>query len=263
MLVLGVINLLKGLDFEETALTWLTAGLLARARDAFCVDHDAITLRSAVWRVPLLGAFGLTLAGAAAWAAEGRPVGDARWPVRRAICCSGPPGRCACITSRWPRSSTASRSARCWRWPTRSSARWPAPARCRARPLASAAAALVREHGTDTLSFFKLRTDKHYLFSDDRSAFVGYRVENGVLLLSGDPVGPDAALPALLDRVAAFAEIRGLKLGAVGASERLRPQYERLGLRTIYLGDEAIIDVPRVLPAGPADPQDPPVGDAA
>ena len=48
-----------------------------------------------------------------------------------------------------------------------------------------AAAELVRAHGTDTLSFFKLRADKHYFFGDDGRAFVGYRIENGVLLLSG------------------------------------------------------------------------------
>jgi lysyl-tRNA synthetase class 2 len=107
-----------------------------------------------------------------------------------------------------------------------------------------AAADLVRAHGTDTLSFFKLRTDKHYFFSADRSAFVGYRVENGVLLLSGDPVGPAPALSGLLFDLLEFAASRGLKLGAVGASERLRPLYEELGLRTMYLGDEAIIDVP-------------------
>jgi lysyl-tRNA synthetase class 2 len=37
--------------------------------------------------------------------------------------------------------------------------------------------------------------------------------------------------------------MRGLKLGAVGASEGMRPLYEQLGLKTLYLGDEAIIDV--------------------
>ncbi len=62
------------------------------------------------------------------------------------------------------------------------------------------ATAIVQEHGRDTLSFFKLRADKNYFFSADGRAFVGYRIENGVLLLSGDPVGPDeAALAGLLD----------------------------------------------------------------
>lgn len=37
----------------------------------------------------------------------------------------------------------------------------------------AAAAELVRAHGRDTLSFFKLRRDKHYFFAGDRTAFVG------------------------------------------------------------------------------------------
>ena len=104
---------------------------------------------------------------------------------------------------------------------------------------------LVRAHGGDTLAFFKLRGDEHYLFSEDRRAFFGYTIENGVLLLSGDPVGPDDAFPDLLHQVRAFAEGRGLKLGALGASPALCPLYEELGLRTIYLGDEAVVELGR------------------
>src|ERR1700722_18177191 len=73
MLALGVLNLLKGLDFEETGVTWVTAWWLWYAQDAFRVQHDRISLRSAVWRVPLLGAWGLMLAATAAWASEGHP----------------------------------------------------------------------------------------------------------------------------------------------------------------------------------------------
>src|SRR5207302_193525 len=32
---------------------------------------------------------------------------------------------------------------------------------------------LVRAHGSDTLAYFKLRHDKHYLFTADRRAFLG------------------------------------------------------------------------------------------
>jgi lysyl-tRNA synthetase class 2 len=110
-------------------------------------------------------------------------------------------------------------------------------------PARDAARSLVERYGRDTLSYFKLRGDKQYFFSDDRTAFVGYRIENGVLLLSGDPVGDEAAVPGLLEQLRAFAQDRALKLGAVGASEPMRAQYESLGLRTIYLGDEAIIEL--------------------
>jgi lysyl-tRNA synthetase class 2 len=241
MLALGLLDVFKGLDFEEAAITWLCAALLISGRPAFTVDHDALTPRSAVWRVPLLGAFGLALAGAAAWASEGHPslgsvareTGDLlRWQAGPLTLHHMP---LAAIVHAIELGTLAAMAYAVFR-----------PLAGPALPGSAsrdAAAALVRAHGADTLSFFKLRADKHYFFSGDRSAFVGYRVENGVLLLSGDPVGPEGALADLLAEVRAFAELRGLRMGAVGASERLRPVYERLGLHTLYLGDEAIIDI--------------------
>jgi len=105
-----------------------------------------------------------------------------------------------------------------------------------------AARELVRRHGADTLAYFKLRHDQHYLFSSDRRAFLGYCVETGVLLVSGDPVGPDEAIPGLLRELSQFAEARGLRIAVVGAGERLRPLWRQLGLRSLYLGDEAVVE---------------------
>ena len=73
MLALGLFDLLKGLDFEETAISWGAAGLLLVGRSAFRVRHDPITLRSSIWRVPLLGLLGIGGAALATWAAEGHP----------------------------------------------------------------------------------------------------------------------------------------------------------------------------------------------
>jgi lysyl-tRNA synthetase, class II len=115
----------------------------------------------------------------------------------------------------------------------------PSPGQVHGRPRPSSSGP------TGTLSFFKLRGDKHYFFAADGRAFVGYRIENGVLLCSGDPVGREQSFSGLLAELRAFAEVRGLKLGAVGTSERLCPLYEALGLRTLYLGDEAIIELDR------------------
>ena len=55
MVALGLLDLLKGLDVEETVLTWATAAMLCAGATEFRVEHDPITLRSSVWRVPLLG----------------------------------------------------------------------------------------------------------------------------------------------------------------------------------------------------------------
>ncbi len=252
MLVLGVFDLLKGLDFEETALTWGMAAVLLFSRQAFTVRHDPVSLRSALWRVPLLGLIGLAGAALATWVSQGHPsvasvlreTGDLlRWQ-------SGPMHferhsalhyhfAWIPLTVHAVELGTLLAIAYVIFRPLAAPRALPDPA---ARRLAGE---LVRSHGQDTLSFFKLRGDKQYFFSTDRQAFVGYRIENGVLLLSGDPVGPEAAIDPLLAQLSAFAESRGLKLGAVGASEAMRPRFERLGLRSLYLGDEAVIDLQR------------------
>jgi len=250
MLALGIFDLLKGLDFEETILTWGAAAILIAGRRAFGVRHDPITLGSAVWRVPLIGLTGLSVTAVAArvvshdpsWSVVARETGDlllwrsgplhfelhhafhhqVAWiPLAVHLIEIGTLLAIAYVIFR----------------PLAAPRALPGPG---AR---AAAAQLVRAHGTDTLSFFKLRGDEHYFFSDDRRAFVGYRIENGVLLLSGDPVGPVDAFGALLRELRAFTEARGLRLGAVGASEPMCELYRALGLRTIYLGDEAIVEL--------------------
>jgi lysyl-tRNA synthetase, class II len=250
MLALGLVDLLKGLDFEETAITWTVAFILLMSRHAFTVRHDPITLRSALWRVPLLGLLGLAGAALATWVSQGRPswssvlreTGDLlRWqpgPIHfehhTALHFAWIPlsvhlielGTLLAIAYVIFRPLAAPRGL-----PDSGARRL--------------AAQLVRSHGSDTLSFFKLRGDKQYFFSTDRQAFVGYRIENGVLLLSGDPVSPEAAIEPLLAQLRSFAEARGLKLGAVGASEAMRERFQEMGLRALYLGDEAIVDLER------------------
>ncbi len=252
MLLLGLLDLLKGLDVEASVITWLVAFGLISSRAAFEVDHDDLTLRSAIWRVPALGAMALGVTAVAAWASEGHPswssvmreTGDLLlWRSRGPIHFHHQ----ATIFDHhfvWlPMSvhlielGTLLAMAYVVFRPLAAPKALPGPSSRRA------AAELVRAHGTDTLSFFKLRADEHYFFGDDGQAFVGYRIENGVLLLSGDPVGPEAAFRALLGELQAFARARGLKLGAVGASAGMCPLYEELGLKTIYLGDEALLDL--------------------
>jgi lysyl-tRNA synthetase class 2 len=250
MLALGALDLLKGLDVEETLITWVTAALLLKAADEFRVEHDRLTLRSVLWRIPLLAAAGLAVTGIAAWASEGRPSPSSviRETGDLLLWRGGPlhfeqhafhdhSFAWIPLGVHLVQVGTLLTMAYVLFRPLAGPAALPGPAARRA------AAALVRAHGTDTRSFFKLRADKHYFFNADRSAFAGYRVQNRVLLLSGDPVGPADALAGLMSDLHAFARLRGLKLGAIGASERLLPLYEQRGLRTMYLGDEAIVDL--------------------
>ncbi len=251
LLALAVLNLLKGLDYEEALLSLAMAGALYGTRAAFEVDHEPITLRSAVWRVPVLGLLGLAVASVACWASEGRPsvsqVFNETWALLRYQ--TGPlqferhtvfhdhvhfawiPLGVHLIEI-----STLLAIAYVIFRPLATPRSLPGPA------VRRLAADVVRAHGRDSLSFFKLRADKQYFFNQDRTAFVGYRVEAGVLILSGDPVGPERALPDLLLQLRAFARAHALKLAAIGASERILPFYNGLGLHSIYLGDEAVIE---------------------
>ena len=242
MIVLGVFALLKGLDFEEAALSWAAAGLLWWGRDSFYVRQERLHPRSPV--VPALGAVAIAcaLAGIGIWVATRAEPSDVLRELGSLLA--------------WTKGSMSFDDELAW-LPLGIGAlsvaaivglTW-----VLFRPLSppnslpgsgerSDAADLVREHGRDTLAFFKLRDDAHYHFSADRRAFAGYRVANRVLLVAGDPVGEPAAVPALVGDLCAFAETRGLKVAALGASSALLPVYRQAGMRSIYIGDEAIVE---------------------
>ena len=100
---------------------------------------------------------------------------------------------------------------------------------------------IVEEYGRDSLSFFALRNDKSFFFSPSRTAFLAYRVVGGTAIVSGDPVGNDAELDALLEEFRRVARSRGWRFAVVGVSEEHLPRYERLGMRSIAMGDEAVL----------------------
>src|SRR5579875_2568048 len=250
---IGLVNLLKGLDYEESLLGWLVALLLYCGRAQFPVVHAPVTLRSAIWRVPLVGALGVALLSFTDWMTSGRPKIDSIVDESTSLV-RFTPGQLHfedhtlqafghVVSFQWMplaihfvEIGTLLGMAYVLFRPLAAPSSWPSGA------VRRRAAALVRQHGQDTLSFFKLRPDKHYFFNSSRTAFVGYRVEAGTMLLSGDPVGPPEALSELLLEVRRFAGSRGLKLAALGASQELLPLFTELGLHTLYLGDEAVVD---------------------
>jgi len=247
LIALAALNLLKGLDFEEGVGDLLAAAVLWLGRGSFYVEHEPLSPRAAVTRIPLL-IFGALLssflvilvaapAGASVTTVWQETLDLLTWQP-------GPLtfydelGRLDLAIGLLGLLTVASCAYLLFR-------PLAAPRALPDREVRRAAGELVRTHGTDTLAYFKLGRDKHYLFSEDRRAFLGYRVESGVLLVSGDPVGPADALPALLAQLSGFAERRGLRIAAIGVSEQLRPLFAQLGLRALYLGDEAIVETGR------------------
>ncbi|HKE75022.1 MAG TPA: phosphatidylglycerol lysyltransferase domain-containing protein [Acidimicrobiales bacterium] len=104
-------------------------------------------------------------------------------------------------------------------------------------------ARLVDRPDGDTLDPFVARRDKRLVFSPDRRAVIGYRYVRGVGLAAGDPVGDPAAFDAAVRALVALCDGHGWRPALIGARGDHVGIYEQAGLRTLYVGDEAIVDV--------------------
>ena len=102
---------------------------------------------------------------------------------------------------------------------------------------------LVDRRDGDTLDPFALRHDKRYILSTDGRAAVAYRYVNGTGLASGDPIGNPDSYADAFDRFLARCAERGWRPAVIGARGDRLDVYTGVGLRTRYLGDEAVIDV--------------------
>ena len=244
MTALTIFDLVKGLDFDGAALTLGCAVLLWMSRSSFSARHTPGTFRSALIRVPLLVVWAFLVSRAVV--AIAAPAGETSTAMLREtadllLWQPGPFGfreelAKTGLAVELVSALTVLMSCYLIFRPLA------APRDLPDAELRHAAADLVRRYGTDTLSFFKLRADKHYLFDPTGKALVGYRVESGVMMISGDPVGEPPAVAELVRAVVRFAEARSLRIAALGVSPGGRALFEQAGLRALYLGDEAIVE---------------------
>ena len=105
----------------------------------------------------------------------------------------------------------------------------------------SAIRGLLEVYGkNDSLGYFATRRDKSVVFAPNGRAAVTYRVEVGVCLASGDPVGDPRAWQ---QAIAAWLELSGSTAGrrGDGASSTGAQAYREAGLNALQLGDEAIL----------------------
>jgi lysyl-tRNA synthetase, class II len=103
----------------------------------------------------------------------------------------------------------------------------------------------------DSLGYFATRRDKAVVFAPSGKAAVTYRVELGVCLASGDPIGIREAWPQAIDAWLRLADQFGWAPAVMGASEIGATAYRRAGLSALRLGDEAILDTRTFSLAGP------------
>jgi lysyl-tRNA synthetase class 2 len=106
----------------------------------------------------------------------------------------------------------------------------------------SAIRGLLELYGqNDSLGYFATRRDKSVVFAPSGRAAVTYRVELGVCLASGDPVGDPRTWPQAVDAWLRLCQTYGWTPGVMGASSQGAQTYREAGLNALELGDEAIL----------------------
>ncbi|MGK5629976.1 bifunctional lysylphosphatidylglycerol synthetase/lysine--tRNA ligase LysX [Streptomyces sp. URMC 123] len=102
--------------------------------------------------------------------------------------------------------------------------------------------ALLDAYGEqDSLGYFATRRDKAVVFAPSGKAAVTYRVEAGVCLASGDPIGDPGAWDPAIKEWLNLAQRYAWAPAVMGAGEEGAKAYARAGLSALQLGDEAIL----------------------
>jgi lysylphosphatidylglycerol synthetase-like protein (DUF2156 family) len=263
LVVVAVLHLVKGVDYEETIVALAVAGFLFLFRADFTASADTPRLRNGIGQVAVAtalvitaGTLGLKLSefigrhalrhrhrfhvswGQAFQATVERMVGVTHVAL---------PDRLDDFFSVVMPTATAGLLLALLALIFR-----PVVARRRRadtnRPLVhddglSRARAIVERHGSGTLDYFALRPDKQFFFWGD--TLVAHAVYGGVCLVSPDPIGPVAEREAAWAAFRAYVDDHGWALGGLGAGEEWLPIYRATGMHDLYVGDEGVVQVQR------------------
>jgi lysylphosphatidylglycerol synthetase-like protein (DUF2156 family)/membrane protein DedA with SNARE-associated domain len=101
----------------------------------------------------------------------------------------------------------------------------------------------VGEHGRHSLSAFASQDDKHHLLVAGGAGLVAYAVRGHVAFAAGDPLCPDEAFETAAREWLAHCRYHGWTPCVYEAADERVPLYARLGLRSLKMAEEAIVEL--------------------
>ena len=236
----AILHIVKGLDIEEAVAAGALAAYLIHTRSAFRAAADRASLSRALTTLALGGVTAVTVGTI-----------TALWVPRPTHMSTGSAFAAVCerlvgmhdIIIPGMRDRVLSPTLRAVGLALAVFAGWQIfrPVLGRRHRDWARARAIVAQDGVDTLAYFALRDDKHHWFWSD--TFVAYAVHNGVCLVSPDPIGPVGERELAWREFRRFADGHGWPVAVMGAGEEWRAIYRSTGMRDLYVGDEAIVDV--------------------
>jgi lysyl-tRNA synthetase class 2 len=103
---------------------------------------------------------------------------------------------------------------------------------------------VMRDEDQDSLGYFATRRDKSVIWSDNKKAGIAYRVQNGVMLASGDPFGEYSLWGETINKFLAHSSLHAWIPAVMGASDHGGEVWiENAGMIAVDIGDEAIVKV--------------------
>jgi len=100
---------------------------------------------------------------------------------------------------------------------------------------------LVRAHGTNSTSYMSLWKGNTLFFGPARDSFVAYRVNAGVAIALGDPIGPRESCAETIRAFDTYAEEQGWTPTFYATRGSLLGEYHRAGYEALQIGEEAVI----------------------
>ncbi len=104
---------------------------------------------------------------------------------------------------------------------------------------------LITRNSLSVEDFFLLwPQDKHYFFSQNKAAVIAYKVQSGVALALEGPRGDAKEFSKLLKAFVSFSEQNGWMPAFIHVDGQMRNLISALGFKALFIGSEALIDIP-------------------
>ncbi|HYJ32995.1 MAG TPA: phosphatidylglycerol lysyltransferase domain-containing protein [Candidatus Binatia bacterium] len=257
-------NLLKAIDFEEATAASVLLFALGISGDAFRVKSRELTFGAIGQRTLWTGAFFLVYAVAGCFwleahygggASLGRAAGEAAYRLfgigQTKLETIAPLHSQSSRMARWFTHSLAPIGALILAGSALSLLR-PVAHRERHRTERERVARLLRHYGDSSVGAFALEPDVDYFFSPTGRAVIAYRFESNVLLVLGDPIGPDDEFPPLLQQFATYCAEHDWTFALFQARPEKLAMYREAGWRAVHIGVDPILRLDRFTLEGSA-----------
>jgi lysylphosphatidylglycerol synthetase-like protein (DUF2156 family) len=98
-------------------------------------------------------------------------------------------------------------------------------------------------HSRHSLSAFAVQNDKHHLLLGNHEALVAHAVRGSVALAAGDPIASNEDFEKCVREYLAYCSRNGWTPCIYEAAEEHLPVYHSLGLRSLKMAEEAVLDL--------------------